>query len=55
MSRYEFFCNACQKPFSKMPIAEEYEEGRTICPNCGSEDVEQRPTAFYPINYRESA
>ena len=32
-----------------------YEEGGTVCPNCGSEDIEERPTAFYPINYKESA
>ena len=55
MPRYEFFCNACEQSFSKMPIAEEYEEGRTVCPNCGSDDVEQRSKAFYPINYKESA
>ncbi len=55
MPRYEFFCNACEQSFSKVPIAEEYEESCIVCPNCGSEDVEQRSTAFYPINYKESA
>ncbi len=55
MPRYEFFCNACQQPFSRRLSAEEYDEGGTICPNCLSEDVEQRLTAFYPINYKESA
>lgn len=48
-------CNACQQSFSKIPIAGEYEEGRTVCPNFGGEEVEQRPTAFYPINRKESA
>lgn len=55
MRSHEFFCNACQRFFSKTMIAQEYEEGGTVCPKCGSEDIEQRPTAFYPINYKESA
>jgi putative FmdB family regulatory protein len=55
MPRYEFFCHACEQSFSKMPIAEEYEEGRIVCPNCGSEEVEQRSSAFYRINQKESA
>ncbi len=55
MARYEFFCNACEQSFVRMPIVEEYQEGSVVCPHCGSENVEQRPTAFYPINYKESA
>ncbi len=41
MPRYEFFCNSCQQPFAKMLTPEEYEEGAVVCPNCGSEDVEE--------------
>ncbi len=55
MPRYEFFCNACEQPFHKTLTIEEFEEGGIICPECGSEDVEQRDTAFYPINRKESA
>ena len=55
MLRYEFFCNACEQPFSKILTADEYEEGGTVCPECGSENVEQRSTASYPINRKESA
>ncbi len=55
MPRYEFFCNACEQSFAKMPIAEEYEEGRAICPNCGSDDVEERETAFFQIKQKEIA
>jgi len=55
MRWHEFFCNACQRAFSKTLIAAEYEEGGTLCPNCGSEDIEERPTAFYPINYKGSS
>jgi putative FmdB family regulatory protein len=55
MPTYEFFCNACEQPFSKTLTAEEFEEGGTVCPECGSEEVEQRLTAFYPINHKETA
>ncbi len=55
MQRYEFFCNACQQPFTKTLTADEYQEGGLACPNCGSEDVEHRPIAFYPIDHKETA
>ena len=55
MPRYEFFCNACEQPFSKTLTAEEFEEGGTVCPECGSEEVEQRSTPFFPINHKEFA
>ncbi len=55
MPRYEFFCNACERPFHKTLTSEEFEEGGIVCPECGSEDVEQRDTAFYPINWKETA
>jgi len=38
----EFFCHTCSRPFSKALTPTEYKEGNVVCPNCGSEDVEQR-------------
>jgi hypothetical protein len=55
MPRYLFFSNVCEQPFSKTLTREEYEEGFAVCPECGSENVEQRPSVFYPVNERESA
>jgi putative FmdB family regulatory protein len=55
MPYYEYFCHACKKPFSKMLTPAEYEEGIVVCPYCGSEEVEQRGSAFYPISSRETA
>ncbi len=55
MRRYEFFWNTCEQSFFKTLTAGEFDEGNTVCPECGSEDIEQRPTAFYPINQRETA
>jgi len=42
MARFEFFCHACEQPFSKILTADEYEEGVIACSNCGSEEVEQQ-------------
>lgn len=55
MPRYEFFCHACKRTFSKPPNPSDYEEGDVVCPHCGSEDVEQRASAFYPISSKETA
>ncbi len=55
MLRYEFFCHACERPFAKSLTSEEYTESRIVCPNCGSDEVEQRVAAFYPINRKEIA
>ncbi len=55
MPRHEFFCKACEQHFHKTLTEEEFGEGGTVCPECGSEDVEQRDTAFYPINWKETA
>ncbi len=52
MPQYEFFCNACEQPFSKTLTADEFEERSTVCPVCDSEDVEQRLAAFYLINWK---
>jgi len=42
MPHYEFFCHACNRPFSKTLTPTEYKEGKVVCPTCGSEEVEQR-------------
>ena len=55
MSQHEFFCHACKRSFSKTLTAAEYEESTIVCPHCGSEEVEKRVPAFYPISSRESA
>ena len=54
MPHYEFFCHACEQPFSKTLTPAEYEEGTVLCPHCGSEEVETRPSAFYAVSARES-
>ena len=55
MPRYDFLCQSCKKQFSKTLTLTEYEEGEVICPNCGSDDVEQSWVAFYAMTSRKSA
>jgi DNA-directed RNA polymerase subunit RPC12/RpoP len=51
----EYLCYSCKKTFSKAPTPSEYEEGDILCPHCGSDDVEQRTSAFYPNSSKEIA
>lgn len=55
MAQHEYFCHACKRPFSKTLSPAEYEEGNVVCPHCGSDEIEQRVPAFYPISSGESA
>ena len=32
MPRYEYFCDACKKAFSKILTPAEYAEGTVVCP-----------------------
>jgi len=42
MPQYEFFCHACNRPFSKTLTPTEGKEGYVVCPHCGTDEVEQR-------------
>jgi len=42
MPHYEFFCHACNRPFSNKLPPIEHNEGKVVNPRCGSEEVEQR-------------
>ena len=55
MPQYEFFCNACKKTFSMILTIAEHGKERIACPQCGSENVEQRWSAFSAITSKKSA
>jgi putative FmdB family regulatory protein len=55
MPHYEFFCKSCNKSFSKVLTIAEHGTDRTTCPHCGSQDVEQRWSAFTVITSKKSA
>jgi putative FmdB family regulatory protein len=54
MPHYEFFCHDCKKLFSKILSLVDYENGRVVCPKCGSKKVEQRWSAFTVITSKKS-
>ena len=55
MPHYEFFCHDCKKLFSKILSLVDYENGRVVCPKCGSKKVEQRWSAFTVITSKKRA
>jgi putative FmdB family regulatory protein len=55
MPRYEFFCHACKKSFSKVLSLVDCEVGEVLCPHCASKEVEQRWSAFSTITSKRSA
>ena len=55
MPDYQYFCHACQKTFSKVLTLAEYDEGEVRCPHCGSDNIEQSWSVFYPITPKKSA
>jgi putative FmdB family regulatory protein len=55
MPHYEFFCNACKKPFSTILTIAEHDAEKTACPHCGSHEVEQSWSAFSAVTSKKSA
>jgi putative FmdB family regulatory protein len=41
MPTYEYFCETCQKEFETIITLHEHDEGKIVCPKCGSEKVHQ--------------
>lgn len=54
MPQYTYFCQACQKEFTKVLTLAEYEKGEVTCPKCGSKKVEQRWAAFFAVTSKKS-
>ena len=54
MPTYEYFCEACQKEFETILTIHEHEEGKIVCPKCGSEKVQHAPTPFVAKTSRKS-
>jgi hypothetical protein len=44
-----------KSPFSKALSLVDYEEGEVLCPHCGSQEVEQRWSAFSVFTSKKSA
>jgi putative FmdB family regulatory protein len=55
MPNYEFFCNACKKPFSKILSIAEHDAEKAKCPYCGGLEIEQRWSTFSAVTSKKSA
>lgn len=55
MPHYEFFCQDCQKTFSKILTITEHEKEEIACPQCGSKNIEQCWSAFSAVTSKKSA
>lgn len=47
--------NTCKKTFLKTLTIAEHDAEKTACPHCGSQEVEQRWSAFSAITSKKSA
>ncbi len=55
MPVYEFFCTACQEPFTAFMHVSEHEDHLPECPKCGrNEAVEKRMSSFTAVTSRKS-
>ena len=54
MPTYEFQCQSCRHEFSILQSMAEREQGKRGCPQCGSEQVEQKLSVFTAKTSRKS-
>ncbi len=58
MPMYEFLCRSCGNEFTEVlsltEYEKEYEEHETVCPRCGSKEVEQVVGACSVVTSRKS-
>jgi putative FmdB family regulatory protein len=55
MPHYEYFCKACKRTFSQVLTISEHDSKRMDCPDCGSQEVEQRWSVFSAVTSKKSA
>ncbi len=54
MPTYEYFCERCEKQFEKILTMHEHDEGKIVCPQCGSDKVHQIAAAFTAVTSKKS-
>ena len=55
MPIYEYHCLACERDFDLVETMQEHGEDRSRrCPECGSDRVQARPSAFFAKTSRKS-
>lgn len=54
MPLYEFFCQQCDKTFSKVLTLAEYDDAEVTCPYCSGRQVVQEPSTFFAVTSKKS-
>jgi putative FmdB family regulatory protein len=55
MPVYQYHCSSCGHDFERVESMRAHEAGAAPhCPKCGSEEVEQRPSAFFAKTARKT-
>ena len=55
MPTYEYLCKDFRELFEKILTLAEHDREPITCPKCGSKNVEQEFTTFYPVTSKKSA
>jgi putative FmdB family regulatory protein len=55
MPNYAYSCKDCQHSFEKILSLAAHDRQPVACPKCGSTNVRQRFTVFFPITSKKSA
>ena len=55
MPTYEYLCKDCHGSFDKTLTLTAHDREPITCPKCGSKNVKQEFTAFYPVTSKKSA
>jgi putative FmdB family regulatory protein len=54
MPTYEYRCRSCQESFTVRERMADHTGTGTLCPKCGSRDVDRVISSFYPRTPRKS-
>ncbi|MCL4401654.1 MAG: zinc ribbon domain-containing protein [Acidobacteria bacterium] len=54
MPHYVFFCQDCQKEFTRVLHISDLEKGDIACPDCGGKNVTQKVAAFAAVTSKKS-
>lgn len=55
MPIYEYLCEECRALFEKTLTLAAHDREPITCPKCGSKNVKQELTTFYPVTSKKSA
>ena len=55
MPTYEYKCQDCHSSFETILTLAVHDREPVACPKCGSKNVQQGFTAFYPVTSKKSA